>query len=53
MKAMDLVELWVLLKSQYEKNCHYGRRLTQLQWQVPHVTPNFNDAEITTGIQSI
>ena len=47
---MDLVELWVLLKTQYEKHHYSGRQLTQLQRQFPHVTCNVNEIEITTGL---
>ena len=47
---MYLVEIWVLLKTQFEEHHYNGRKLTQLQRQFPHVTYNFNDTEITTGI---
>ena len=51
-KAMDLVELWVLLKTRYEKYFYNVRRLTHIQRQFPHITPKFNETEIKTGIQS-
>ena len=49
---MYLVELWVLLKTQYDKHRYNGWQLTQLQRKFPHVTPNINDIEITTGLRS-
>ena len=48
---MDLVELWVLLKNRDGDHRYNGWWLTQLQRQFPHVTPNVNDTEITTGLQ--
>ena len=41
-EEMDLVELWVLLKTRYEEH-HYNRQqITQLQRQYPQVTLNVN-----------
>ena len=48
---MDLVELWVLLKTRYDEHYYNSWRLNQIQWRFPHVTTNVNEAEITTGIQ--
>ena len=52
-KAMDLVELWVLLKTRYDEHCYNGRQLTQIQPQFPHVTSKFNETEIITRLQSV
>ena len=49
---MDLVELWVLLKTLYEEHHYNGRWLIQPQYQFPHVTSNINETEITTGTRS-
>ena len=51
-KEMDLVELWVLLKTRYDKHHYNGQQLTQIKYKFPHVTPNTNEAEIKTGIWS-
>ena len=51
-KAMDLLELWVLLKTQYGKHFYNGQWLTQLQRKFTHITYNANEAEITIGIWS-
>ena len=52
-KSMDLVELWVLLKTRCDTQRYNGRRLTQLQQNFPHGTPNVNNIEITIGIISV
>ena len=52
-KAMDLVELWVLLKTWYDEHFYNGRPLIQLQRQLSHITPNLNEVEITTWIWSV
>ena len=49
---MDLVELWVLLKTRYEEHCYTSRKIAELQRQFPHVTSNINEQEIVTGIRS-
>ena len=40
---MYLVEVWVLLKTRYDEHRYNGQRLTQLQREFTHVTPNVND----------
>ena len=51
-EAMDLVELWVLLKTQNDEHRYNIRQLTQLQRQFTHVTTNVNETENTTGLRS-
>ena len=50
---MGLVELWVLIKTQYEENHYNGRQLTHMQRQFPQVKSNVNETEIITGLQSV
>ena len=50
-EAMDLVEIWVLLKTRYKEHCYNSRRLTQPQRQFPWVTSNVNETEIITGLR--
>ena len=52
-KLMDLVELWVLLKTLYEEHHYNCQQITQLQRQFIHVTYDVNDVENITGIQSL
>ena len=40
---MDLVELWVLLKTQYGEHHYNGRQRTQLKRQFPQVTYNVHE----------
>ena len=40
---MDLVELWVLIKTQYEEHNYNGQQLTHLQRQFPQVSSNVNE----------
>ena len=47
---MDLVELWVSLKTRYDKHPYNSRRLTQLHQKFPHIASNVNEAKVTTGI---
>ena len=47
---MDLVELWVLLKTRYDENRYNGWQLTHLQRQFKYITHNVNETEIATGI---
>ena len=42
---MYLVELWVLLNTQYKKHHYNGRRLTHLQRQFPYKIYNVNETE--------
>ena len=51
-KAMDSVELWVLLNNRYKKHHYNIRQLTQIQRKFPHVTSDVNGVAIITGIQS-
>ena len=48
---MDLVEIWVLLKTRYDEYCYNSRRLTQLHRKFPHITYDVNEVEIITGIR--
>ena len=49
---MDLVKLWVMLKTRYKEH-HYNRRqLTQIQRQFTQVLLNVNETEIIKGLQS-
>ena len=50
-KAVDLVELWVLLKDTCEDHHYNVRKLTQLQQQFPHVISGVNEVAIITRIQ--
>ena len=47
---MDLVELWVLLKTRYDKHSYNGRQLTQLQRKFPHIKYDDNELEIIIGL---
>ena len=51
-EAMDLVELWVLLKTQYKEHHYNKRRLTQLQRQSTQITYKVNETDIIIGLLS-
>ena len=48
--AMYLVELWVLLKTQYEENQYSGQKITQIQQKLPQITSDVNEVSIIIGI---
>ena len=49
---IDLLEIWVLLKTQYDEHLYNGQRLAQIQRQFPHVAYDANEVNIVTGVQS-
>ena len=51
-KAMDIVELWLLLKTQYKEHHYIGHWLTQINWPFAHVTSDIYEVSITLVILS-
>ena len=47
---MDIVELWVLLKTRYSEHCYNGQQPTQLDRKFPHVTYDVNEVDIVTKL---
>ena len=50
---MDLVELWLLLKTRYEEHYYNVRQITQIKKQLPHVISGVDEVAITVGIQPV
>ena len=49
---MDSIELWVLLKTQYDEHHYNGWQLTQIQRKFLHIKSDVNEVYIVTGLQS-